>query len=238
MSSSRLPGKVMKLLSGKPVIEHIFDRLYKAQKLDDIVLATSIDESDNLLEKFSKTKSYKCYRGSLEDVLSRFYCAARFYKADIIVRITGDCPVIDPKIIDELIDFFISGNYDYASLWGEFPDGLDSSIMSYATLESAYKNAQLKSEREHVCPYIENRPDHFLIGKYIKFKNQGHHRWTLDEKEDFLFLEKIFNSLYISNPDFDYDDIFKLLERNKMLTKINNHIIRNEGYAQSLEEDE
>ena len=156
MSSTRLPNKVLLPLNGVPVLEHIHKRLCACKKLEEIIIATSIHHSDNILAEWCKKKNIKFFRGDLNDVLDRYYKVALKYKADSILRVTGDCPLIDPNVINELIKYYYEGDYDTYSLSGEFPDGLDCQIFSFKAIEIAWKNAKLQSEREHVGPYIEN----------------------------------------------------------------------------------
>ena len=166
MSSSRLPNKVLLDLEGKPVLERIYQRLQRSKIVDKIVIATSDDISDDPIGLLCSQIHIPIYRGSLDDVLSRFYFAAQLNNADIIVRITGDCPVVDAGIVDELIEKVLTNSYDYACLSGEFPDGLDCSVMTFDSLEDAHLNARLASDREHVCPFIEKQPQKFKIYNY------------------------------------------------------------------------
>tara|TARA_S200000501_G_C20752186_1_gene712199 strand:+ start:329 stop:1087 length:759 start_codon:yes stop_codon:yes gene_type:complete len=238
MSSSRLPGKSMIKICSKPIIEHVFDRVKSCKLIDDVILATSIDPSDDILEEWAVNNSINCYRGSLDDVLDRFYNASIFYKVDNIVRITADCPLVDPQTIDEVILNFKKGNYDLYSLGGNFPDGLDCQVFSFkSALEVAWSNAILASEREHVCPYIENNPRIFKLGYLEKFLTESTIRITLDHPEDLELIKKIYENLYYSNPLFGIESIFKFLDHNPELLEINAGIIRNEGYLKSLSTD-
>ena len=164
MSSSRLPGKVLLPLVEKPVLAHVIERLSYSRLIEKIVVATSVDSSDDPIANFCRENHVLCFRGSLEDVLDRYYRAAIENHADSVVRITADCPVIDPVVVDAVITGFLSGNYDLFGLDGEFPDGLDCTVFSLSALKKARLNAKLKSEREHVGPYIENSPHLFQNG--------------------------------------------------------------------------
>lgn len=237
MSSSRLPGKVLIEFRGKPVLEHIVQRLKKCKLIDEIVIATSDHDSDNKIENFCLEKNLNLFRGSLNDVLDRYYNAAIQYKADAILRITGDCPVIDPEIVDKIINAFHENKCDLCGLSGDFPDGLDCSVFSFKAIEKAWKEAKLKSEREHVGPYIEKNPDIFKIKAVSLFKNMGHLRWTLDTPEDKLLLKEIFDELYDDSYIFLTKDILKLLKHKPNLLNINDKIVRNEGYLISLNND-
>ena len=238
MSSSRLKGKVLMNLAGRPVLWHVVNRIQSCQSLSETVVATSVDDTDDAIEAWCNSENTNCFRGSLEDVLDRYYHAARSVSADVIVRITSDCPVIDPDIVDEVVYRFIKGNYDYYGLSGEFPDGLDCTAISFNALERAWEDANLMSEREHVGPYIEKNPELFRLGGYEKFTGLGHHRWTLDEKRDYQFLKEIFDRLFYQDSTFHAEDILKLLEKEPELIKINSKIKRNEGYLKSIMSEE
>jgi spore coat polysaccharide biosynthesis protein SpsF len=238
MSSKRLPNKVLLTLSKKTVLEHIYNRLEYCKTLNKIVVATSSYESDNPIVDLCKKNKMNYYRGNLEDVLDRFYQAATLHDADAIVRITGDCPVIDPKIVDELVNNYLISNCDYYSLSGDFPDGLDCQIFKYKALEKSWREAKLRSDREHVGTYIEKTsPESFKIGRLVKFTNLAHHRWTLDEPEDYIFLKKVFSKLYNQGKIFFATDILGLLDREPSLLRINKNILRNKGYLDSINQD-
>ena len=235
MSSSRLPGKVLLPLAGKPVLAHVIERLQSCNSLDGLVLATSIKSEDGAIQQWCSANRVDCFRGSLNDVLDRYYQAATHYKADAIVRITADCPLIDPMIVDEVVEGFLAGNFDAYSLAGEFPDGLDCQVFSYSAIERAWSEAKLPSEREHVGPYIEKtHPELFNIGSLEKFSGLSHHRWTLDEARDYEFLQAVFARLCKEGSLFRTSEILALLEREPDLLQINSGIIRNEGYLKSL----
>ena len=237
MSSSRLPNKVLMPLEGKPVLHHIINRLKYCRTLDDIVVATSTDASDDKIQEFCEAEHCLYFRGSLNDVLNRYYSAALHYRADFIVRITADCPVIDPVIVDTIVTSAVAGKYDLFSLGGSFPDGLDCSIFSKNALEQANLLAALKSEREHVGPFIEKNPTLFKIGNIELFKNLGHLRWTLDEKADYDLIQFIYQKLFQEEKLFLTNEILNLVAKYPQLLDFNSHIIRNEGYIKSLKED-
>lgn len=237
MTSSRLPGKVLLELAGKPVLEHVVTRLEYCKTVNKTVVATSTHPSDQKIDDWCQTRSVPCFRGSLEDVLDRYYQAAKLHAADAIVRITADCPAIDPTIVDEVVRGFISGNFDCYGLSGEFPDGLDCTVLSFSAIERAHQDSTLPSEREHVGPYIEKHPELFKCGAFEKFYGLADHRWTLDEPEDFKFLQVIFDRLTSVRNPFLAQDILALLEREPDLKLINSKIIRNEGYLKSLKDD-
>ena len=237
MSSSRLPGKVLMPLANKPVLEHIIERLSYCKNIHQIILATSSEKSDDAIYNFSIKNNVDCYRGCLDDVLDRYYQAAKIYSADAILRITGDCPAIDPVVVDAVLTGYLSGNYDYYGLGGEFPDGLDCTVFSFKALSKAWAEAKLPSEREHVGPYIENNPALFKNGALELFQNLGKQRWTLDDPSDYKLLTEIFDELYAPDKPFLTYDVLNLMYNNPNMCNINAHILRNEGYLQSVKND-
>ena len=238
MGSTRLPGKTLKPLAGKPALWHVIDRLRHSKQLDEIVIATTLNTSDDVIEDFCDNINIKCLRGSEEDVLDRYYQAAKMLGSDPVVRITSDCPVIDPVVVDGLIKGYFEGEYEIYGLGVEFPDGLDCVMFSFRVLEDTWKNAKLLSEREHVGPYMEKHPEKYKTGIYRKFKGMAHHRWTLDEEADLQFLEAVYDELYKEGEIFLTQDILDLMKRRPRLMEINSGITRNEGYLKSLSEDE
>lgn len=237
MSSSRLPGKILMPLAGKPVLEHVVRRIRTCKTIAKVVVATSTDQTDDAIQTWCEEAGVSYYRGSLDDVLDRYYQAAKLYQANAVVRITADCPVIDPTIVDEVVTGFLAGGYDYYGLSGEFPDGLDCTVFAFTALAQAWREAKLKSEREHVGPYIEKHPELFKSGELNKFTGLSHHRWTLDEPRDYDFLQAVFASLYREESPFLASEVLSLLENEPELMDINGNIIRNEGYLKSLMED-
>jgi spore coat polysaccharide biosynthesis protein SpsF len=239
LSSRRLPQKVLKPLLGKPMILRQIERLQRSKKIDKLVVATSNESSDDSIETLCRLNDIHCFRGSLNNVLDRYYQAASLDNPDFIVRLTADCPLTDPNVIDDVISFYMEGDYDYASnaLSPTFPDGLDIEIFKYSCLKQAWIEARLSSEYEHATPYIYNNPKKFKLGNYENSEDLSHLRWTVDEPEDFEFVTKIYESLYPTNPEFSMYDILGLLDKQPNLININNMYARNEGYQKSLDED-
>ncbi|OIQ04886.1 MAG: acylneuraminate cytidylyltransferase [Candidatus Altarchaeum sp. CG12_big_fil_rev_8_21_14_0_65_33_22] len=241
MGSTRLHGKVLKDVSGKPLLWHVINRVKKSKLIDQIVLATTNKKEDLKLIEIASETGIESYAGSEEDVLNRYFQAATKYKADIIVRITSDCPLIDPRIIDEVIKHFLRDNFDYVTntIRYPYPDGLDVEVFSYDSLKKAWFEAEIPSEREHVTPYIRNHIELFKIenhenDEYISNMNL---RWTVDEERDLEFVREIYKSLYKEGEMFYMEDVLELLKKNPELIEINIKIIRNEGYLKSLEKD-
>ncbi|MFH1877234.1 MAG: glycosyltransferase family protein [Candidatus Omnitrophota bacterium] len=240
MGASRLYGKVLMKLAEKTVLEHVIDRVRGTRSGWDVIVATTEKPDDEKIAELASEKGARVYRGSEEDVLDRYYRAALGYGVTDIVRITADCPVIDPSVIDRAVECYRSSGADYCSNVARptFPDGQDVEVFSFKAVEKAWRNAVLLSEREHVTPYIRaDRNGEFKIVSFENGTDLSAKRWTLDEKKDHEFLVKIFEGLYPYNPVFGMEEILAYLEDNPGLELINGGITRNEGYLKSLEMD-
>ncbi len=229
MSSTRLLGKVLKPILGKEMLALQVERIHRCSRLDRLVVATSDHKEDDLIEDLCKRMDQTVFRGSLHNVLDRFYKAAKAYTAKHVIRLTGDCPLADPELIDELITFYFKQNCDYASNCRppSLPDGLDAEIFSFSTLERAWQEATTPFELEHVVPYIVQHPDIFHLANYRYRKNLSGFRWTVDEPEDLLLVQNIYEALYPRNPTFSMEDILNLLTEKPELVDINKHLKRN-----------
>jgi spore coat polysaccharide biosynthesis protein SpsF len=238
MGSTRLPGKVLKEACGRPLLWHLIYRLKKAETVEDIVLATShLDEDGILLDK-AREWGIKAFAGSPDDLLDRYYRAAVKFKADPVIRITADCPLLDPAIVDRVVrEFQKLNDYDHVGTDGTFPDGLDTGVYAFRALEKAWREAELPSEREHVGPYIANHPKLFKNRAISCPTDLSRLRWTVDQEEDLTLVREIFQRLFKEGEMFYTEDILKLLEREPHLAEINSRIVRNEGYLKSLEAD-
>ncbi len=229
MGSTRFPKKVMRHIQNCPMIELLFRRLSYSKLIDQIVLATSINDNNKLLSSHIQNLGFPVYKGSENDVLDRFYQAAKFYEANTVIRITGDCPIIDPKLIDELIDEFYKKRVDYLSntIKPTFPDGLDIEIFKFSALEKAMLEASKPFDREHVTPYIKESKK-FKIYNFSNNIDYSWARWTVDEQVDFEVINNIFN--YFS-PDihFVWEDVIELQNNQPNLFLANKNIVRNEG---------
>ena len=192
----------MKYLEDKTVLEHVVSRVRTSRYIDEVFVATTIDKNNLPLVQLCSSQNIRVFCGSEDDVLDRFYQLAKLIHPDHIVRITSDCPVIDPEIIDLIIENHLRSNSDYTSntILDSFPDGLDTEIFSFSALEKAWFEAKLSSEREHVTPYIKKHPDLFAIKSIVSEINYANKRWTLDTDSDFRFLTVLFSNLYNSNP--------------------------------------
>lgn len=240
LSSSRLPGKVLRLILGKPMLELQIERLSRVTLVDRLIVATSDEASDDPIAELCQRLGYGCFRGSLTDVLDRYYQAARIYRAQTVVRLTGDCPLTDPEVVDHGINYFLAHDYDYVTNCIErtYPIGLDMEVFRFTALEQSWRTAVLPSEREHVTPYMRNHPELFAVGNFKNEIDLSHHRWTVDEPADFEFVQKIYESLYPGNPRFATNHILDLIHERPELAEINYHIAHGQGYQKSLREDE
>jgi spore coat polysaccharide biosynthesis protein SpsF len=239
--STRLPGKTLMTIQGRSLLGHLVTRVKATKNINDIIIATTTNRQDDDIVRFATGERLKLYRGSEEDVLDRFYQAATEYRVGTIVRITPDCPMLDPAITDLVISHYLKGSYDYVSnaIRPTYPDGLDTEVFSFQTLEKAWQNAKLPSEREHVTAYIVKRPKIFRL---FNVSNDGEDlswmRWTVDTEQDLQFVKRIFAELYVPGKIFYMEDVVTLLQKNPDLLKINQGISRNEGYRLSLSRDE
>ena len=238
-SSTRLPGKVLKPLLGKPMLARQIERLKRARTLDELVVATSTDPSDDALEALSDAEGVACYRGSLDDVLDRFYRAALMRSPSHVVRLTGDCPLSDPVVVDRTVRFYEEGGFDYASnaLEPTFPDGLDVEIFRFSALEEAWREARLPAFREHVTLFIYRHPERFRTGSYRNATNLAHLRWTVDEPSDYEFVKRVYEALYPAKPEFGMEDVIRFIAAHPEACALNSGIGRNEGLARSLQRD-
>ena len=236
--SERLPNKVLKEIENLPMICHIINRVKKAKNIDQIILATSNTETDKILLDIAKKFKIIGFAGDEKDVLDRFYNAAITYAANPIVRITGDCPLVDPILLDKMVEFYQANDYDYMSNTIErtFPDGLDIEIFSSEVLKISNKEAKWLSEREHVTPYILKNQNDFRIYNYKNKQNLSNLRWCVDEEDDLIMIRKIYQEMR-PNQFFSTDDALKIILKRPDISKINSGIMTNEGYEKSLKND-
>ncbi len=240
--SHRLPGKIFLELSGKPNLYHVYNRVKMSAFIDNIIIATTNEDTDDRVFEFCSKKKINCFRGSESDVLDRFYqCCLQWgvSEYDTVVRITADCPLIDPVIIDEVIQYYENYKYDYVSnaIEPTYPDGLDVEVFSFFALKKSWENATLVSEREHVTPFIRKHSELFKIGSYKNKVNLSHLRWTLDEIEDYQLITEIYKNLYSTEKVFLTEEVLAFLRDNPNLNAINSKFSRNEGYLKSIEKD-
>lgn len=232
MSSSRLPGKVLKPILDRPMLQHQVERLRRAETVDVLVVATSDRPSDDPLAELCAAIGVDVFRGSLDDVLDRFHRCATAHGADQVVRLTGDCPLADPELVDALVRFHLDGDFDYSANCRPptLPDGLDAEIFTMEALGRAHAGATTSHEREHVVPYIINRPGDFAMGNWsLDGEDHSGLRWTVDEPEDLVFVRAVFEALYPGNPAFTWRDVLRLVRQRPQLAALNAHHERNAG---------
>ncbi|WP_058953760.1 cytidylyltransferase domain-containing protein [Clostridium tyrobutyricum] len=227
--STRLPGKVIKKICGKTVLEHDIDRLKRVKNIDKIIIATTTLEKDNAIVEEAKRMDVDYFRGSEEDVLSRYYYAAKENNGDVVVRITSDCPLIDSEVTEKIIQYYLYNNakYDYVSntIDRTYPRGLDTEVFSFKALEKAFNEAESLRDKEHVTPYIWDNPSIFRLAQYKNEIDYSNLRWTLDTKEDFELISKIYGYLYKEKGnEFNLEDILNLYVGHPELREINENI--------------
>ena len=237
--STRLPDKVLMPILGEPMLARQCERLGRANRLDRLVVATSEDPSDDRIASLCAALGVGCHRGSLEDVLDRFYQAARSHAPEHVVRLTGDCPLVDPTLVDEVIGVHLRDGNDYTSnvLDRTYPDGLDVEVLRMEVLETAWREARLPSEREHVTPFVNQHPERFSQGYVKQARDLSALRWSVDEPADFELITRIYERLYPQNPSFATADILALLASEPEWQSLNADIPINEGLEKSREAD-
>lgn len=238
MTSTRLPGKVLMEVMGRPLLSYQIERLRFSKAIDEVVIATTTNKEDERIVALADSEGLKHYCGSEHDVLERYYCAAIACQAENIMRLTADCPLIDPSLLDGMIEVFVAEKADYIFPSSRFAEGTDSEMFTFSALSKAHYNAKLRSEREHVSRYFHNNPELFRIVKLENKTDDSKYRFTVDEKEDFAVVKMIIESLYdVSKSVFGIDKIKQFLDKHPDIININSHIVRNEGLLKSLQDD-
>lgn len=241
MGSTRLPGKVLKPLEGHPMLWHVVQRVRATPGLAEVVVATPESSENDAIRAFCAQEGIAVFSGSEEDVLDRYYQAARAFAADPVVRVTSDCPMVDPNLIGRLLILFGEGGYDYAGIAiggaakafgvNGYPSGLDAECFSFAALERAWREATLQPEREHVTPYIWCNKDRFRNGMHVPAEDWSNMRLSVDEPEDFTVAERIYEALYREGePAFGFDDVTRFLAAHPEVVELNRRFIGKEKY--------
>jgi spore coat polysaccharide biosynthesis protein SpsF len=223
MSSVRLPGKVLRPILGRPMLAWQIARIQRATSIDALCVATSTEDADSAIAEQCAAMRVDCYRGSLDDVLDRYYQASQRYDVAHVMRLTADCPLVEPSVLDLIVDKHLREGNDYTSNVQErtYPDGLDAELFTAAALQRAWREAKSPSEREHVTPYLYRTGPPFKRGAVKDETNRSHLRWTVDYPEDFEFVSRVFEALAPAKPDFDMRDVLALLSRRPELNLIN-----------------
>ena len=224
LESTRLPGKALFEINGKTILKIMFDRMSASKKLDRIIIATSTNKKDDLIENFCNDNNIECYRGDEENLISRYKLIADKLGIDIIAKFGADCPLIDPRTIDEVIEFYLKNDYDYVSNYGPppktYPEGSTLDVYSSKILGEAFDEATKPSEFEHISPFICNRPERYKLHRIDYKKDISNYRFSLDYQEDFVVIKSIFEALYPKNPYFTLEDIIDWLDSNPEIFKI------------------
>ncbi|MFZ0799666.1 MAG: glycosyltransferase family protein [Terriglobales bacterium] len=246
MGSNRLPGKVLMPIIGKPMLWHIVHRVRAVPSIDQVVVAIPDSPTDEVLRQFCATKNIASFSGSELDVLDRFYRAAQFYGADPVLRITADCPLVDPDLVEKLIGMYRLGHYDYAAvaagadasrLEGRcFPDGLDAECFNFASLEKAWKEARDPRDREHVTRFIWRQKGLFRCMKLRADQEYPPLRLTVDYPQDLVVASRIYEKLFCEGNVFHLSDVVGLLQREPEIIKPNEHLVEGPHYRAVLEE--
>lgn len=242
MASSRLPKKVMLPILGKSLLARMIERLQMVKHTIEIVIATSVNSEDNIIEQETINVGVPCFRGSSENLLERHYLAALRYNADIVLKIPSDCPLIDPRIIDQVLDsFFKNPGYDYVSNLhpASWPDGNDVEVMTMHCLEKTWRLATRQLELEHTTPYIWENPDQFSIGNVSWGNGKDYsmsHRFTIDYREDYEFIKQVYEELYPLNSNFSCEDTIDLLITKPEIYSINAEYAGVNWYRNHLDE--
>ncbi len=236
MASSRLPGKILKPLGHLPVLAWMVVRARRARSIDEVVVATTLDPSDDAVAEFCQAQGYAFTRGSMHDVLDRYYQAARAFQAEVIVRLTADCPFIDPAMLDDNLATFFRADppLDFAAnrlpMTRTVPIGLDTEICTFTALERVWREAKEKHQREHVMPYFYENPDKFNILHILHEPDYGHLRWTVDTPEDLEMLRRI-AAYFEGRDDFSWLEVLTLVQAHPELGEINANV-RHKDYRE------
>lgn len=232
MGSSRLPGKVLAEVAGQPMLWHVVRRVRQARCLDEVVVATSSEPGDDAVAAFCQSIAVSHFRGSEGDVLDRYYQAARQYRAGAVVRITADCPLIDPQVIDRVVDEFVASGCDYAAniIHRTYPHGLDTEVCQFAALATAWRDAQLAFEREHVTPYLRDSGRFTLrnVARDVPLA-PGYYRWTVDEARDLAFIRAVYRCLGTSDV-FGWRTVVELVEAHAEIAALNAGVLHDAGF--------
>src|SRR5208282_4154028 len=230
MSSTRLPGKVLKEVLSRPLLDYQIERLRRSTLTHELVVATTTNPADDALVDYCRTRDVPVFRGSEQDVLARYYLAAVEHRAEAVVRVTADCPIIDPEVVDRVVSRFLgmANGVDYVSNTQvrTYPRGMDTEVFAFDALRRAHREASLDYEREHVTPYLYRHPEVFRIEQVVHPVDLSAHRWTVDTAEDFELVRRIIEGLYQRNSCFGLADIVAFVVAHPSLMKINAHVVQ------------
>lgn len=235
--STRLPSKVLKDIEGKTALEQMLNRVSKSKKVDEVIVATTINPEDLPIVNLVSGLGYRVFVGNSGDVLDRYYQAAKLIQPEYVIRLTADCPLFDWRLLDEAIDELSDDSDDLCSYTETFPDGEDLEIFRFSILEEMWEKAHLASEREHVTLYVKSHPEIYKLQNYeCKLGNLKEERWTLDEPEDLEVIRAVYKH-FSPRTDFSMKEIYHFLQGHPEIRELNQKYIRNEGLIKSLAED-
>lgn len=230
LASSRLPGKVLKPILGRPMLALLVERVRRARTVNEVVVATTTQPPDEAIVQCAVEAGARAFRGSEEDVLDRVLSAAEANGADVIIELTGDCPFVDPGIIDQAVEIYLTGEYDYVSNVVErtYPRGLDTQVFSTATLRLVSQSTRDPADREHVSLHIYEHPDRFRLGHFHAPPELSHPewRWTVDTPEDFDMVRRVYEALYPENPSFRSADVVRYLLEHPDVASLNQRVLQ------------
>lgn len=239
MGSTRFPGKVLKEVKGRPLLWYLYERLTFSKLIKKVVIATADTKPCLPIVEFARQNKIEYFTGSEDDLIDRLYQTAKKFKGDVIVRVTGDCPLVDPVVTDKVIKFYLDNKdkYDYVAntIRPTYPDGLDVGVAPFRTLERMWKEAKDPFWREWLFSYVVEHPQYYRIGNVENDEDFSYLRWTVDYEEDFLFVSEVFKRLYPRKKDFLMEDILKLLEKESWLSDINKKYKRDSAYYEAKE---
>ena len=244
MNSTRLPKKVLMEVDGIPLLKYQLKRIGASNIIDKLIVATSTKVTDNIIENFCKKNEIACYRGSEDDVLNRYYECAKKYKSDVIVRLTADCPLLDPKVIDTILKVYLTNSYDFVTntspIIGEstYPDGMDVEIFSFKILDKAQKEAKKPSDREHVTSFFWRKKNLFSTFRCSLKKDLSAYRITLDYTKDFEVISAIIQALHLKDPFFSMNDIIRFLDENPKIKLLNSEFKRDDRWQSLIDKKE
>lgn len=239
MGSTRLPGKVLMPIMGRPLLDYLMERIKRCSSVDDIIIATTRLAEDDAIAQYCEEREIHCYRGSSENVLERYHDAARTFEAKHIMRLTGDCPLCEPAICDKVAEEFFQHEADYVFTGSSFAEGLDCEVFSFHALKIASEQALLSSEKEHATLFFRNHPELFQTLALENETDDSLYRVTVDESEDFAVVEAVIEALVPTlGLGFTFDDVRNFLEKAPAIRSMNTHIVRNEGLMKSLADEE
>jgi spore coat polysaccharide biosynthesis protein SpsF len=224
MGSTRLPGKVLAEIHGRPMLWRVVERARRAESLDETIVATTTQPADDAIVALCREQGVGCFRGSEADVLDRYHRAAAQYRAEVVVRITSDCPLIDPCIVDQVVHSFVKGGFDYASngLVRSYPRGLDVEVMTFAALQRAHAGARQAYQRAHVTPYLYENPQQFRLLSVTADRDYSAYRWTVDTPEDMALVRAVYD--HLAGEVGSFDQVVRLMEREPELAEMNGSV--------------